>query len=86
MIVGRSIKDERQWEQTYRDVLDKGFNFHPLIAPLCGAVPYGSTHLTPSWLMKVLEQKHGIRVVGFQEAAWAGHQDALAIQRRPLTT
>lgn len=85
MVVGRSVKDDRQWEQIYRGVLDKGFNFYPLVEPLCGSVPYGSTHLTPSWLMKVLEQNDGLRVVGFQEAAWAGHQDALAMQKQPLS-
>jgi SAM-dependent methyltransferase len=85
MVVGRSIKDDRQWQELYRGVLDKGFNFYALVEPLCGVVPYGSTHLTPSWLMKVLEQNDGLRVIGFQEAAWAGHQDAVTIQRRPIS-
>jgi SAM-dependent methyltransferase len=85
MIAGRSIKDDLQWERTYRGVLDKGFNFFPLVNPLCGTVPYGSTHLTPAWLMKALERNDNFRVVAFQEAGWAGHQDAIAIQKRPIS-
>jgi SAM-dependent methyltransferase len=45
---------------------------------------YGISLSSPAWLMRLAQSDPEMRIISFQERAWAGHQDALILQRRHI--
>lgn len=45
---------------------------------------YGVSVSSPSWVMKLIENEPGTKLVGFHEAAWDYHQDVLVVQKHDL--
>ena len=45
---------------------------------------YGFSLAAPSWVLRLVETEPRCRILGFHEAAWGDHQDALILQRRAL--
>jgi SAM-dependent methyltransferase len=67
-----------RWEPIERECAETGFGFweHPT-DPTCGV-----SLNSPSWLMRAIEGRPNVKIVGFHEAAWDGLQDAVVLQRR----
>ena len=47
---------------------------------------YGLSLSKPSWVLTLVENSPEVRIVSYQESAWANHQDVLVIQRLPPGT
>jgi SAM-dependent methyltransferase len=45
---------------------------------------YGFSFTRPFWVIGAAETLPGMRILGYQEAAWGDHQDVLSLQRGPL--
>ena len=45
---------------------------------------YGDALAAPSWVLRHVETRPDIRIIGYHEGAWNDHQDALAIQKRAI--
>src|SRR5262249_54763484 len=79
--INRQI-DAAKWQRVREAAHAGGFGFveterHD------GAV-YGYSLTAPSWIMRVIERRPLLRVLGYQEAAWNDHQDAIVLQRKAL--
>ena len=44
-------------------------------------VSYGATFAAPSWIMRLIEGRADVMVLGYKERAWDDNQDALIIQK-----
>ena len=75
----RQYIDAGLWSAASADFADRGFGY--------AAYPgqdYGLSVSKPSWLMRLVEEKPGVCIVGFHEAAWDYHQDVVVLQNRSL--
>lgn len=74
--------DDNAWRAVDDDCRLHGFGF---VETECNAAgPYGYSFTAPRWVMSLLETESSCRILGYQEAAWDDHQDALIVQKRPL--
>ena len=71
-----------KWESVREDCANAGFGF--VETQRLHGIPYGVSWSAPSWLMHLCENDPAVTILGFQEAAWDDHQDALVLQRRPI--
>jgi SAM-dependent methyltransferase len=69
-----------RWRTARKDYEATGFGY----AEYPDIPGYGVTASSPSWVMKLIENEPGTKVVGFHEAAWDYHQDVLVIQKHDL--
>lgn len=67
------------WSAASADFANVGFGYVPYPGQ-----DYGLSVSKPSWLMRLIEQRPGVRIVAFHEAAWDYHQDVLVLQNRSL--
>lgn len=74
---GRRVADDAEWQPLYDRIVGSGFNFYQL--ETVAGLPYGSTHLTPSWLMRWIEQRDDVMLSHFQEAGWRSNQDVAVL-------
>lgn len=72
----------QQWEAVAAARSAKGFGFVETERKADEA--YGFSLCAPSWLIALIENDPALRIVGFQEAAWAYHQDVLVLEKRDL--
>ena len=49
-----------------------------------GDLSYGFSFTRPFWVIGAAETLPGMRILGYQEAAWGDHQDVLSLQRGSL--
>jgi SAM-dependent methyltransferase len=45
---------------------------------------YGVSTSSPSWIMKLVENEPGVKILGFHEAEWEDHQDVLVVQKHDV--
>jgi SAM-dependent methyltransferase len=64
--------------QIVRGYDEQGFGY----ADWAGATGYGTTLNRPSWVTRQIEERPGLRLVGYREKAW-GRQDVVTCQARP---
>jgi SAM-dependent methyltransferase len=55
----------------------QGFGYHALP----GYDGYGISMSSPSWVLQQVARVPGLRVIGYVEAGWDGHQDVLSLAR-----
>jgi SAM-dependent methyltransferase len=79
--VNRQI-DPAKWQRVREAAHARGFGFVET-ERLEGEV-YGYSLTAPSWVMRVVERRPLLRIIGYQEAVWNNHQDALILQRRAI--
>jgi SAM-dependent methyltransferase len=48
------------------------------------SISYGFSFTRPFWVVGAAETLPGMRILGYQEAAWGDHQDVLSLQRGSL--
>src|ERR1700674_3720793 len=72
-----------KWEATLRALAREGFGYYDYDDTQPG---YGVSVSKPSWVMRLFETEPAIRIVSYQEAAWAGHQDVLVLQRKAINS
>lgn len=70
------------WDKTSRAMALDGFGYVETERNAAGS--YGYNLAAPSWVLRLIEKDPDFRVVGFHEAAWAEHQDAVVVQRKSL--
>jgi len=75
----RQYIDAEIWSAASADFAARGFGY--VAYP---GQDYGLSVTKPSWLMRLVEQRPGVRIVAFHEAAWDYHQDVLVLQKRSL--
>lgn len=73
--------DDDAWCGVDDDSRLHGFGFVETERNVAG--PYGYSFSAPRWVISLLETEASCRVLGYQEAAWDDHQDALIVQKRP---
>jgi len=74
--------DPALWDAVGRSRDETGFGYVETERNAAGS--YGFSLATPSWVLRLVENEPTCRVLGFHEAAWSDHQDALILQRRPV--
>ena len=74
--LGWDLTDEGV-EQIVRGYDEAGFGY----ADWVGATGYGTTLNRPSWVTRQIEERPGLRLVGYREKAW-GRQDVVTCQAR----
>ena len=78
------IEDDR-FDRIRRAYRRKGFGFADYSAPMKKLFPsqqqYGIALVAPSWVMRGLEQRSELRVLGYVERAWDEHQDVMVFGR-----
>jgi SAM-dependent methyltransferase len=74
--------DPAKWQRVREAAYAGGFGFVET-ERLDGAV-YGYSLTAPSWVTRIAERRPLLRIVGYQEAAWNDHQDAIVLQRKAL--
>jgi SAM-dependent methyltransferase len=72
--------DDDAWRAVEDDCRLHGFGFVETERNAAG--PYGYSLSAPRWVMSLLEADSSCRVLGYQEAAWDDHQDAVIVQKR----
>jgi SAM-dependent methyltransferase len=75
----RQYIDAEIWSAASADFAARGFGY--VAYP---GQDYGLSVSKPSWLMGLIEQRPGVCIVAFHEAAWDYHQDVLVLQKRSL--
>jgi hypothetical protein len=73
--------DPRLWSKVERAWKEHGFGYVETERNAAGSYGYNLT--APSWVLNLVENDPSCRVLGFEEAAWNDHQDAIILQRRP---
>ena len=68
------------WEKICLDFRSTGYGY----ADYPKLDGYGISLSSLAWWMSVVADVSGLTVVSAQESAWDDHQDAIAVQRRPL--
>jgi SAM-dependent methyltransferase len=71
-----------RWDRVREDCANSGFGF--AATEERGGRSYGYSLSRPSWVLRAVEACTGVRILGYQEAAWADHQDVLSLQRHSL--
>lgn len=80
---GVSFKAKLDPEQAIHDEFRKdgfGYFVSPSWTSLYGQ-SYGSSYSSPSWLMRLLEQRSDCVIVGFKERSYGDMQDVVMVQR-----
>jgi SAM-dependent methyltransferase len=75
----RQFVPASDWEPAFDQYLASGFGY--VTYP---GQNYGLSICKPSWLVALAEGDPSVSLIGFQEAAWNGHQDVLVLQKRTL--
>lgn len=70
------------WPLVRDAYISHGFGY--LETERTAAGSYGFSLCRPSWMMRLVENETGIKVIGFHEGAWDAHQDALVLQKCPI--
>jgi SAM-dependent methyltransferase len=71
-----------KWQRVREAAYATGFGFVET-ERLSGAV-YGYSLTAPSWVTRIAERRPLLRIISYQEAAWAYHQDVIVLQRKAL--
>ncbi|MGH7054698.1 MAG: methyltransferase domain-containing protein [Stellaceae bacterium] len=76
-----------EWREGVRGYVETGFGYRPSgpTMPMDGPSSYGTSLSAPHWVARLVESDPEVRLVHLAEGAWADNQDAVVLQKRPLT-
>jgi hypothetical protein len=71
-----------RWTDVRETWINSGFAFAE--TERRDGLSYGFSFTRPFWVVGAAETLPGMRILGYQEAAWGDHQDVLSLQRGSL--